>query len=127
MATAILQEVRQLLKWSFGLAAMVIGADKFINLITDWQKYVSDPIRELVPLEVQAFLVIIGIIEMIVGLLILSRATQTGAYILAAWFLVIIVNLFMIGGYLDIILRDALLAIAAVALGRLYSPQLRFV
>ena len=127
MTTAIVSEVRQLLKWSLGLAAIVVGGDKFLNVITDWQKYVSEPIRDLLPIDVQSFLLIVGVIEILVGILILSRSTQIGAYILAVWFAMIIVNLLFIGNYYDVVLRDALLAIASVGLARLYSPQLRLV
>jgi len=44
---------------------------------------------------------------------------RLGAYVVAAWLLAIILNLFLIPGFFDIALRDFGLALGAVALGRL--------
>jgi hypothetical protein len=56
------------------------------------------------------FVPAIGIIEIVTGLLILTKFPRFGAYLVAAWIIAVIINLFMIGGLYDIILRDVAIA-----------------
>jgi hypothetical protein len=56
---------------------------------------------------------------MIVGLAILTRWTRVGAWIAAAWLLLIAVNLVLTGRFFDVAVRDVEMAIAAFALARL--------
>jgi hypothetical protein len=44
---------------------------------------------------------------------------KVGAYVVAAWLLLVIVNLLLIPGYYDVVLRDVGLLLAALALARL--------
>ncbi len=60
----------------------------------------------------------IGAIEIAAGVLVALRP-RYGAYVVAVWLLAIIVNLVMMGGFLDIALRDLGLFLGALALGRL--------
>ena len=48
---------------------------------------------------------IIGVIEMIVGLAILTRWTQVDAYVASAWLLAIAINLVSTGMFFDIAVR----------------------
>ncbi|HEX7779887.1 MAG TPA: hypothetical protein VF424_11630, partial [Vicinamibacterales bacterium] len=64
------------------------------------------------------FMLIVGVIEIVAGLLV-AVMPRIGAYIVCAWLLGIIGNLLLLGGYYDIALRDLGLAIGAFALGRL--------
>ena len=104
-------------RYVYGLVPIVIGADKFFSFIVDWNIYVSPfaasviPIMHLVP--------IVGIIEIAAGLLILTKYPRFGAYLVAAWLGLIIVNLFMIGGLYDIILRDIAIAFGYIMFGLL--------
>jgi hypothetical protein len=104
-------------KYVYGLVPIAIGADKFFSYIVDWNIYVSPfaasviPIMHLVP--------IVGIIEIAAGLLILTKYPKFGAYLVAAWIGVIIVNLFMIGDIYDIILRDIAIAFGYIIFGLL--------
>ncbi len=66
-----------------------------------------------------------GVIEIIAGIGVWFMP-KIFAYVVAAWLLLIIVNLLMIPGYFDVALRDFGLALGALALGRLsgeYSNQ----
>jgi hypothetical protein len=60
----------------------------------------------------------VGVVEMVAGLFVALRP-RIGAYVVAAWLVGIIVNLVLVGGYLDIALRDFGLFLGALALGRL--------
>ena len=111
-----LHTVWLVLKFSYGCAAVVIGADKFFNYIVDWSKYLSPLISNMLPLSIPHFMYVVGIVEMIVGLLILSKYTKLGANILSLWFIIIIANLLTMKMYYDIMARDLLLAIASWSL-----------
>jgi uncharacterized membrane protein YphA (DoxX/SURF4 family) len=115
---ARLDSSRIALRLSFGLVPLLAGLDKFTNLLTDWSAYLSPAVRALLPLEPQTFLHLIGIVEVLVGLAVLTRWTVLGSYVAAAWLLLIAVNL-IVAGFFDVAVRDVVLAIAAFTLARL--------
>jgi len=49
----------------------------------------------------------VGIVEMAVGVMVITSWTRLGAYIASLWLALIAINLLMTGHYLDIALRDA--------------------
>jgi uncharacterized membrane protein YphA (DoxX/SURF4 family) len=103
------------LRLSYGLVPIVAGLDKFTNLLTDWTQYMSP----LVPLPPRIFMPIVGVIEIAAGVLVLSRLTRVGAYVVSAWLIGIALNLLTTGRYFDIAARDVVLAVGAFALARL--------
>jgi len=60
-----------------------------------------------------------GAVEMVVGVAILTRWTVIGSYVAAAWLVAIAVNLVASGNFLDVAVRDLVMATAAYALARL--------
>lgn len=112
-----------MLKYTYGLVAIIAGCDKFFNLIVNWEKYVSPIISPLIPLNMTHFMYLIGIIEIAVGLLILSKYTRYGAYLIAAWLGIIVLNLLSMGTYYDIAVRDTVMMIGALALAQLTTIQ----
>ena len=60
----------------------------------------------------------VGVIEIIAGIGV-AVFPKIFAYVVAAWLLLIVVNLLMIPGYFDVALRDFGLALGAFALARL--------
>ncbi len=105
-----------LLKITYGLLFVIAGADKFMNLVTEWPKYVSPLILNLFSITAQQFIWGVGMIEIIIGLAILLFATRIGAYIAMSWLLVIVANLLTMHGYYDIAVRDTVMAIGALVL-----------
>jgi hypothetical protein len=104
-------------KYVYGLVPILIGADKFSFFIVNWNIYVSPFAASLIPI---AYLVpFVGIIEIAAGLLILTKYPRFGAYLVAAWIGLVIVNLFMIGNLYDIILRDIAIAFGYIMFGML--------
>ena len=81
------------LRVGIGLAAFLAGADKFFNVLTDWGMYLSPVAEKLLPVSGETFMHLAGIVEMAVGLAILTRWTRIGAYIASVWLLLIAVNL----------------------------------
>lgn len=109
----------RLLRWGFALAPFLAGLDKFTNLITNWSMYLSPLAERLLPVDTATFMKAVGVIEMTVGILMLTRHTRLAAYAAAAWLLLIAVNLLTTGAFYDLAVRDAELALAAFALAKL--------
>jgi hypothetical protein len=62
---------------------------------------------------------VVGVIEMIVGLAILTKWTRLGAYIASVWIVLIALNLMSAGAFLDVAVRDLEMALAAFVLARM--------
>lgn len=112
------KQAYELLHWGFVVAPAIAGADKFFHLLTNWDKYLAAPIENVLPISTRSFMGIVGIVELSAALLVLLKP-KIGAYVVAAWLAGIIVNLVLVGGYLDVALRDFGLFLGALALGRL--------
>ena len=107
----------QLLHIGFTVAPIVAGLDKFFGLLVNWDQYLAPSIAALTPLG-NNLMVVIGVIEIVAGLVVALRP-RFGGYLVAAWLGGIIVNLLLIPGYYDVALRDFGLLLGALALARL--------
>jgi hypothetical protein len=114
-----LDRARRLLRVGFGATAIVAGADKFFNVLTDWTMYLSPLAEALSPVSAQASMQIAGLVEVLVGIALLTRWVRPASYILAAWLGAIALNLLLTGDYFDIAARDVVLALAAYTLAKL--------
>src|SRR5262245_35932899 len=114
-----LDSARLALKVGLGLAAFLAGLDKFFNLLADWEAYLSPLVASRLPISAAAFMAVVGVIEMVVGLAILTRWTRVGAYVAMVWLVFIALNLVTTGRYFDVAVRDVEMAIAAYAPARL--------
>jgi len=103
---------------TYGLVPLLAGLDKFFNLLTDWPKYLSPLLAGLLPVSAPTFMHVVGVIEIAVGVLVLTRWTRLGAWIAAAWLVLIAVNLATMGLF-DIAVRDLAMAVGAYTLARL--------
>ena len=107
------------LRIGLGLAPFLAGLDKFFNILADWNMYLSPLVLKVLPFSGQTFMHIVGLIEMIVGLAILTKWTRWGSYVAAAWLLAIAINLVSTGMFFDLAVRDVEIALAAFVLARL--------
>lgn len=107
------------LRIGLGLGPLLAGLDKFFNILTEWNMYLSPSAIRLLPVSGPTFMRIVGVVEMIVGLAILTRWTRIGAYAAMAWLIAIAINLVSTGMFLDLAVRDLEIAIGAYALARL--------
>jgi hypothetical protein len=107
-----------LLRIGFSVAPILFGADKFADLLTNWDKYLAPWISNLLPGSPHHIMYAVGVIEILAGLTVLVKP-RLGGYVVAAWLLGIIVNLISIRGYYDVALRDFGLLLAALTLTRL--------
>jgi hypothetical protein len=106
-----------------GLGPFLAGLDKYINLLTDWGMYLNPAVLALLPISGVAFMRVVGVVEMAVGLVILAGWTRIGGYVAAAWLLAIAANLVSMGMFYDLAVRDVEIAIAAYTLARLTEAR----
>ena len=107
-----------LLRIGFTVAPILFGADKFADLLTNWDKYLAPWVNGIVPGTAHQAMYAVGVIEIVAGLAVLI-VPRFGGYLVAAWLLGIIINLLSIGNYYDVALRDFGLLLAALTLARL--------
>lgn len=114
--------VKKVLNYTFGLVPIIAGLDKFTNLLTDWAQYVSPGMAGMLPFDVSVFMKIVGVIEIIAGILVFLRP-RTGAYVVMAWLILIALTLVFSGSYLDVAVRDLVMAVGAFSLARLSGEE----
>ena len=107
------------LRIGLGVGPFLAGLDKYFNLLTNWTTYISPLVLKILPFSGQTFMHIVGVIEMIVGLAILTKWTRLGAYVASAWLLAIAINLLSMGMLFDVAVRDLEMALAAFVLARM--------
>ena len=107
-----------LLRTAFTAAPILFGLDKFFNLMTDWTQYLAPLVADLTPGTAQQIMYVVGVVEIVAGILVALRP-MWGGYVVAAWLAGIIANLLLLGSYYDVALRDVGLLLAALALARL--------
>lgn len=107
-----------LLRLTFGIVPIVAGLDKFTNLLTEWQNYIHPGIAAMLPFSPHTFMMIVGIIEIIAGVIVLVRPVL-GGYIVAAWLTLIALTLLASGNHLDVAVRDLVMAIGAFSFARI--------
>lgn len=105
------------LRIALGLTATLAGLDKFFNILADWGSYVSPLAARILPVPVGVLMGVVGIVEFAVGLMVLAIAPRIGAYVASAWLLLVALNL-VVGGHLDVAVRDVVMSIAAFTVAR---------
>jgi hypothetical protein len=108
----------QILWVAFVVAPLVAGADKFFHFLVNWDQYLSPLVTRMLPMSGHTFMLGVGVIEIVAGLLV-AFMPAIGGLVVGAWLCGIILNLMSIPGYYDVALRDLGLALAAFALARL--------
>jgi uncharacterized membrane protein YphA (DoxX/SURF4 family) len=106
------------LRVALGGTAFVAGLDKFTNLLTDWDQYLSPVVEERSPVSGRNFMRGVGVVEMAVGAVILSGRTKVGGWVAGAWLLGIAANLVLGQDYYDIAVRDVNMAVGAFSLAQ---------
>ena len=112
------RSVWTILRFTFGLVPIVAGLDKFTDLLTNWDMYLHPGIASMLPFSVHTFMQIVGVIEIIAGVLVLIKPA-IGAYVVMAWLIAIALTLLASGKYLDVAVRDLVMSIGAFSLARL--------
>ena len=108
----------QILHLAFVVAPILAGADKFFHVLVNWDQYLSPAIARMLPVSGHTFMLGVGVIEIVAGLLV-AFMPAIGGLVVGAWLCGIIINLLTIPAYFDVALRDLGLALGAFALARL--------
>jgi uncharacterized membrane protein YphA (DoxX/SURF4 family) len=107
------------LRVAIGATALVAGLDKFFNLLTEWSMYLAPWVEQASPIAPATLMRAVGVVEIAAGVLVLTRFTRVGAYLVAAWLALVAVQLVTTGAFLDLATRDLVMAIAAFTLAKL--------
>lgn len=107
-----------LLRIGFAVLPIVFGADKFANVLVNWEQYLAPWIADLAPFSATTAMHVVGVVEIVAGLAVALKP-RYGAWIVAAWLAGIVVSLLTYSGYYDVALRDVGLLLAALTLARL--------
>jgi uncharacterized membrane protein YphA (DoxX/SURF4 family) len=107
------------LRIGLGVGPIVAGADKFTNLLANWEMYLNPLAPKILHVAPATFMHVVGIIEIIAGVLVLSRFTRYASYIVMAWLIGIALNLVTQGMFFDLAVRDVEIALGAFALAKL--------
>jgi hypothetical protein len=111
-------QLQNTLQLTFGIVPIVAGLDKFTNLLANWSDYLNSGIKGMLPFDALVFMKIVGVIEIVAGALVLIRPLM-GAYVVMAWLTCIALQLIIGGHYLDVAVRDLVMAIGAYTLVQL--------
>ena len=106
------------LRLTYGLVPLLAGLDKFFGLLADWPRYLAPWMTALLPVSPGTFLAVVGIVEMAVGVLVLTRWPRLGALLAMGWLTLIALQL-VTAGFFDVAVRDLAMAVGAYTLARL--------
>lgn len=116
----------EILRWTYGLVPITAGADKFTNFLTDWRKYLNPTATRAVHVRPRTFMRAVGLVEMAAGALVLiPRTSRIGAYVVGGWLGAIALNLITKRSNYDVAVRDLVMGISAITLGKLIAARRR--
>jgi hypothetical protein len=111
------------LRIGLGVGPIITGIDKYFNKLADWGMYLSPLTTKMLPVTGVTFMHVVGVVEIVAGLIVLSRWTKIGSYIVMAWLVAIAVNLVTTGMFFDLAMRDVEIAIGAFVLAQLTAVR----
>ena len=92
-----------LLRAGFTVAPILFGLDKFLDWLVDWRIYLAPEINDLIPGNAHQAMLIVGVVEIVAGVVVALRP-KFGGYLVAAWLAAIIFNLLLQADFYDIAL-----------------------
>jgi len=108
----------RVLQLAFTVVPIVAGIDQFLNKLADWSMYLAPAATRILPLSAAHIMWIGGAVEIAAGLLVAFKP-RIGAWVVAVWLWLIMINLLAAASFYDTVLRDFGLSLGAVALARL--------
>lgn len=107
-----------ILRIGFVVLPLLMGVDKFTNVMTDWPGYLAPWLVDLAPFSAATAMYVVGVVEIIAAVAVAAKP-RYAAYVVALWLAGIVINLLTYSGFYDVALRDVGLLLAALALARL--------
>ena len=116
--TLEIKPIFNLLKLVFTIVPIVAGLDKFFNILCDWTKYLNSMILDILPFSGETFMMIVGVIEILAGILVFVKP-KIGGLVVSVWLTLIAISLLIGWTYADVAVRDLVMAISAFSMSRL--------
>ena len=107
------------LRIGLGVGPILAGLDKFFNILTNWEMYLNPLAPKLLHLQPATLMHVAGIVEILVGVAVLTKYTRYAAYVVMIWLWCIAANLVSQGTFFDIAVRDVEISLGAFALAKL--------
>ena len=107
------------LRIGLGVGPILAGLDKFFNFFTNWEMYLNPLAPKLLHIQPHTFMHVVGVVEMLVGIAVLTRYTRYAAYVAMVWMWCIAASLVSQWAFFDIAVRDVEISLAAFALAAL--------
>jgi uncharacterized membrane protein YphA (DoxX/SURF4 family) len=111
------------LRIGLGVGPILAGLDKYFNILANWETYLNPLVPRLLHIQAVTFMHVVGVIEIVAGILVLSRFTRFAAYLVMVWLLCIAGNLASQGHFFDIAVRDVEISLGAFALAKLTEAR----
>ena len=111
------------LRIGLGVGPILAGLDKFFNFFTNWEMYLNPLAPKLLHMQPSTFMHMVGVIEMAVGIVVLTRYTRLAAYVVMVWMWCIALSLIAQWTFLDVAVRDIEISLAAFALATLSAVR----
>jgi uncharacterized membrane protein YphA (DoxX/SURF4 family) len=107
------------LRIGLGVVPIVAGIDKFFNLLTNWEMYLNPLVPRMLNVHPATIMHLVGIVEIVVGVAVLTRYTRYAAYVVMVWMWAIALNLIAQWAFLDVAVRDLVISLGAFTLAQL--------
>lgn len=92
----------------------IVGIDKFCFFLVDWYKYASPFVLSILPYPYLT--PVLGVMEIANGILMIVNP-RLGAFAIAGMYALICINLLLLGGYYDILMRDIAIGFSYLMFG----------
>jgi uncharacterized membrane protein YphA (DoxX/SURF4 family) len=99
------------LRYLFAAVPIIAGADKFTNLLAQWEVYLNPLALNIVPVTAPTFMHVVGVIEILAGILVFVKP-RFGGFVVMGWLLAIALQLIIWGRFLDVAVRDIVIALS---------------
>lgn len=109
----------QILRYTYGILFILVGADKFFNLMTDWHQFISPQMGGILPISQGLVLKLFGVSQIIAGLLLFTRWIAWGILLIFILLSLIFINLLSSQGGLVVIIHDLYMIVGVVVLWQL--------
>lgn len=117
----IVSSTHAMLRYLFAVVPVVAGADKFFGLLASWEAYLNPLILKILPVTAHGFMLIVGVIEMVAGVLVFVKP-RLGGFVVMGWLFAIALQLIAMGSHLDIAVRDIVIALAGPFVLARFTP-----
>lgn len=121
----VVHQIHTTLRYLFSVVPIVAGVDKFTHFLAQWETYLNPLALRIVPVSASAFMHLVGVIEIVAGVLVFFKP-RLGGFVVMAWLLAIAVQLLVWGRFLDVAVRDIVIALSGpLVLARLtpFAPN----